>query len=912
MTDRGASGARFATQLVRASVRLCPRRYRDAFGAEVVEVFAERFADERAQGLMAAAKLVARTELDLVATAALEHLDAWHARARGSMATRHRPAAPDRGGDRMDRVLQDLKFAGRALRASPGHTTAAALTMALGIGANVAIFSLVDALLLRPAPGVEDPEHVVALFTAEGGAPSVSSYVDFRDLEHSLTTLRGLAAFKPMAMDLSASDTTERIEGMLVTARYFEGLGVEPVLGRFFLADEDRPPDQTPVVVLGWGLWQRRFGGSEEVIGREVRLNGRMFTVIGVAPAGFRGTLLSSRPEAFAPMAMQPHFMPTAGYLLDRRGWGGVLVVGRLSEGLTIEQARAELATRAAQLRAEHREAADREYRLSPLRQSSLLPEVRSQVIGLSTLLLAVVSLVLLVACSNVANLLLARAASRERELAVRGALGAGRARLVGLLLTESLLLALLGGSAGLAVAFGALRPLRRLPLPFELELGLDARVLAFAAAVTLGSCLLFGLLPALRATRRAPAPNLRGAGASAARPRVAAALVVTQVAVSILLVVLAGLFGQTLLRLGSADLGFRHEDVALATIDPSLQGYQGPATAELYSQLAQRAAALPGAVASGLASNLPGSGDTDSWGVFPAGAATAERRMSLEIVFVDPGYFGTLGLELREGRFIEPRDGGGAQPVAVLNETAATLVAAELERPALGAVLWTGGDDEPPFEVVGVIADSTTGALREPPAPLLHLPMQQVATAGLVSRMTLLVRSAGEPSAQLPAIRALIRELDPHVPVIATGTLESQLAGSLVRERLSAGVLATSALLAVLLAAVGLYGVLGTALSRRTAELGVRMALGARAVDLVRMVVAEGLWLCGLGLLLGLAGAMLSSRLIGSWLYGVSALDPVTYLAAAAFLALVAAVASYLPARRATRVDPVTALRAD
>ena len=813
----------------------------------------------------------------------------------------------------MDRMLQDLRFAARALRASPGHTAAAALTMALGIGVNVAIFSLVDALLLRPAPGVKEPARVVALFTAEGGAPSVSSYVDFRDLEQSLATLSGLAAFKPMAMDLSASDTTERIEGMLVTARYFEGLGVEPAAGRFFVADEDRPPDQTPVVVLGWGLWQRRFGGSEEVVGREVRLNGRMFTVIGVAPAGFRGTLLSSRPEAFAPMAMQPHFMPTAGYLLDRRGWGGVLVVGRLSDGATIEQARAELATRGAQLRAEHREAADREYRLSPLRQGSLMPEVRSQVMGLSTLLLAVVSLVLLVACSNVANLLLARSAARERELAVRGALGAGRSRLVSLLLTESLLLAVLGGSAGLAVAFGALRPLRRLPLPFELQLGLDARVLAFAAAVTLGSCLLFGLLPALRATRRAPARSLRGTGAAAAaRPRLAAALVVTQVAVSILLVVLAGLFGQTLLRLGSADLGFRHEDVALATLDPSLQGYQGPATAEFYSSFAQRAGALPGAVASGLASNLPGSGETDSWGVFPAGAATAERRMSLQIVFVDPGYFETLGLALREGRFIEPRDSGSAQPVVVLNETAAALVEAELERPALGALLWTGGDDEPPFEVVGVIADSTTGALREPPAPLLHLPLQQAAAAGLVSRMTLLVRSEGEPSAQLPAIRALVRELDPHVPVIATGTLESQLAGSLARERLSAGVLATSALLAVLLAAVGLYGVLGTALSRRTAELGVRMALGARAVDLVRMVVAEGLVLCGLGLLLGLAGAVLASRLIGSWLYGVSALDPATYLAAAAFLALVATVASYLPARRATRLDPVTALRAD
>jgi predicted permease len=902
--ERGSFGERLATRLARAALRLSPRSFRGSFGDDLLDVFAERFREVRRRGLVAAAGLVVRTMLDLITTAALERAGA------GRRTRAARGGARTRETRRMDRLLQDLGFAWRVLRKSPAHTVAAVLTMALGIGANVAIFSFVDALLLRPAPGVAGADRVVTLFTAEGGRLGVSSYLDVQDLDAGMTTLSSLAAFKPLSMDLSTRETTERVEGMLVESSYFRALGVEPVAGRFFLDEEDRPPAQSTVAVLGWGLWQRRFAGSEEVLGAEVRLNGRVFTVVGITPAGFRGTYLGSRPELFVPMAMQPHFMPTSGYLLDRRGWGGVVGVGRLRDGVTLEQASAELATHGARLRAEYRESAEREYVFAPLRRGNLMPDMRSQAVALSALLLGVVALVLLAACANVANLLLSRSAARQRELAVRRALGAGRPRLMAQLLTESLLLALFGGAAGVGLALFAFPAMRRLPLPFVLDVTIDARVLFFAAAVTVLSALLFGLLPAYRSTRTVPASDLRGGGAAPTRPRLAGALVATQIAVSMLLAILAGLLGRTLAQLAATDVGFRHQDVALATIDPALQGYQGTATAAFYQQLVERLRARPGVSSAGLASVLPGSEDRDVAGFFPPGQAVQARRMGMQFCVVDAGYFETLGIGLREGRLLQESDGASSPPVVLLNESAAALVARSLERPALGSSLWTGGDDEPVLEVVGVVADSKTGPLREPPAPMVYFSLPQAAAADTVSRLTVVARWANEPAELLPAIRAVVRELDPNVPVVASGTLETHLSGSLIRERLSAGVLASSALLTLLLASVGLYGVLGTAVSRRTAELGLRMALGARAGNLVRMVVGQGLALYGIGLVVGVAGAALASRMVGSQLYGVRAFDPATYLAAAFALAAVTTLASYLPARRATRIDPVRALR--
>jgi predicted permease len=905
-TSSLSRGERAALRLARAALRASPRTFREAFGDELLDVFSARYREERRRGRLAALALVARTQLDLLATAAIEHWNELRA-ARSSLPGPLRREE----NERMDRLLKDLVFAARVLRASPAHTSAAVLTIALGIGANVAIFSLVDALLLRPLPGIPEPGRVVVLFTEDGGSAGVSSYLDVQDLAQATTTLSGLASYKPLAIDLSAGGETERVDGMLVTASYFPTLQVDPAVGRFFLDEEDRPPAQSPVAVLGWGLWQRRFGGAE-IVGDEVVLNGRSFTVIGIASPDFRGTYLGSRPELFVPMAMQPVFMPTSGYLLDRRGWGGVGGVGRLSESATLEEARAEIATLGAQLRAEYREAAEREYLLSPLRQGSLMPAMRSQAVGLSALLLVVVALVLLAACANVANLLLSRSTARRRELAVRGALGAGRRRLVAQLLTESAVLAALGGVAGLGIAAALLPPLRRLPLPFALDLALDGRVLAFAFVVTLGSVLVFGLLPALRATRNTPEIDLRGGAAATARPRLALALVVTQIGVSLLLAVLAGLLGRTLVALGSTELGFRQRDVAMAVVDPALQGYDGPATAAFYEALVERVRALPGVAAAGLVSLPPGTSDRDVSGFFPPGRAVAARRMSMQFSVADAGYFETLGLALLSGRLIEPGDGATSRPVVVLNESAAALVTRSLERPALGALLWTGGDDEPELEVVGVVADSKTGMVRDAPAPMVYFALPQAAAAGLASRMTLLARGEQEPAALLPELRRAVREIDPHVPVIGSGTLDSHLAAALVRERLSASVLGGAAATALLLAAVGLYGVLGTAVSRRTAELGLRMALGARGADLVRMVVAQGLGLYVVGLVLGLLGAVFASRLVGSQLYGVPPVDPATYGAAALVLGAVTAVASWLPARRATRIDPVRALRED
>ncbi|MFQ5742163.1 MAG: ABC transporter permease [Acidobacteriota bacterium] len=817
----------------------------------------------------------------------------------------------------MDRLLQDLRYGLRMLANNPGFTAVAVITLALGIGANTSIFSLVNALLLRPLPRIQEPDRLVAIYTTHDGRyTGVSSYMDYLDFRQRNEVFEDLAVYKPLLMDLSSEDLTERVQGMIVSASYFSVLGVQPARGRFFLPEEDRTPGTEAVAVLGYGLWQLRFGADPGIVGRSVVLNGRAFTVVGVAPEGFRGTDLEEVPEIFAPMMMQPHFMPAYGNLLERRGWGGILIVGRLRQQATLSQARANLATLSAWLKQEYpRTTEHREYSLVPFTQAAVSPEARADVVRLSWLLLGVVGMVLLIACVNVANLLLARSSRRRREIAVRQAIGAARGRLVRQLLLESVTLSLFGGAAGLLLGVWSNRFLRALPLPFHLDLSLDLRILAFTFLLSLLTGVLFGVAPALEATRAHPASHLRAAVADGGRAqgrRWGNVLVVAQVALSLLLLIAAGLFARTLINLGTIELGFDAKNVLVATLDPALQGYEGTEVLDFYQRLMDRIDSLPGVGAASLVSNLPGPGNDDVTSIAVEGYDPGPgNSLSISFNLVGVNYFRTMGIPILRGRAFSDRDDRNAPQVAVINETAARAFRQSTGRDELGARVSSEGPEGPFVEVIGIAADSKTGNLRADPVPLIYLLQRQLAM-GNWSRMTLLVRTGGDPLGLLPSVRAAVEAIDPNIPVFNVGTLEAHLAITLVQERLSATLLVISALLALLLAAVGLYGVLSYSVSQRTRELGLRMALGAHAGDLLKSVVWQGMMLVASGVLIGLLAAFAAARLLSSFLFGVTGTDPLTYLGVSALLAAVSLLASYLPARRATRVDPMIALRSE
>ncbi len=818
----------------------------------------------------------------------------------------------------MDRLAQDFRFGLRTLSRSPGFTAVAVITLAVGIGINTAVFSLVNAFLLRPLPQVEDVETLVAMFTSEGGTPGVNAYMDYLDFAERSEAFAGLASYKPLLMDLSTGDNTERVQGMIVSANYFDVLGVEPAAGRFFALEDDDEPDGETAVVLGYSLWQERFAGAADIVGKQARLNGRTFTVVGVAPAGFRGTYLESRPQVFATMMMQPHFMPASGNLLERRGWGGIFVVGRLGDGVGIEQAGDSVAGVAEWIIEQNPQFANwgREYTLVPLHQATLMPGERNAVVLTSSLLMGIMGLVLLVACVNVANLMLTRSVRRRSEIAIRQALGADRVRLFRQLLVESLTLGLLGGAAGLLLAQWGSSLLRRLPFPLELDLSLDARVLGFALIASLATGVVFGLAPAFRAARVDLSCNLRpvlAGGATIGRRRMSSGLVIVQVALSMVLLIVAGLFARTLINLGSIELGFDADNVLAATVDPGLQGYEGAEVKAFYDRLMPRIEAVPGVVAASLVSALPGPENDNSWSISLQGyTPEADERLGSYVSYVASDYFETIGIPIMRGRGFTAADDNGP-PSVVINETAAELLAQLTGRDALGGRIGFDGPDGDFVGIIGIAGDSKVGNLRADPRPQTYLPHAQVAALGMGARMSLLVRTgAADPLGVLPGVRTALQETDPNVPVFDATTLEDHLSATLVRERLSAALLGLSAALALLLAGVGLYGVLSYSVARRTKEMGIRIALGARSDEVRLLVVRHGLLLVAIGVVAGVVASAALAVLLSGFLYGVTGTDPLTYAGVVLVIAVVALAASYVPARRATRVDPLVALRSD
>ena len=806
----------------------------------------------------------------------------------------------------------DLRQSFRVFRRSPGYAAAVTCSLAIGIGGATAIFMLVNSLLFRPLPGLADQDRLVSVQTSEfGGAYGVSSYMDFLDFQSESLTMASMAAFKPRMADISAGAVPEAVNAAMVTPGYFETLGVSPLVGRFFDALEDAGPGAQAEVVLTYGLWQRLFAGTADALGRTVQVNGRQFEVIGVAPPEFQGTTVMEIPELFVPMSMQPVLMPESGYLLDRRGWGGISVVGRLSEGISIAAASEEVQVLGARLAEEYPSTNSRRvYEVIPLRDSALpgVPMSRLNLAG--GLLLAVVGLLWVVVCLNVANLFLARALRRRHELAVRLALGAARVRVAASLVLEFMVLAVAAGTLGVALSRLMAGVASSTPGLASLDVAFDTRTALFAGLLTMASGILCALFPALSPSVSGRAADSISVGLQRTTRRwPRRLLVVGQVGFSVVLLLGTGLFVRTFVNLTAAGPGFDAEGILTAEFHPGLQGYEPGEIGDYYDRLRQAAAGLPGVVSVALADALPGVGGmgADSW--FFEDAEEPEPS-SMAFSAVTPNFFPSLGVPVLEGRGLAPSDSPDQPPVLVVNEAAARLIAQRTGRGAIGAGLSFSGPEGPFIEVVGVVGDTRSGRdLR--PVPTLYGAHGQVLALGFGgSRMRLLLRTAGPAGALAGPLRQAAAEVDPDVAASNVGTMEDALARVFGPDRLAVSVLGLSSALAVLLVAVGLYGLLSVMVAQKTRDFGIRVALGAGRSAMTRIVLQEALLLSSIGLVLGLAAGPALSRLASGFLVGVEPTDPVAVGAGALTVLAVAMLSAWVPARRAMKADPLEAMR--
>jgi predicted permease len=818
----------------------------------------------------------------------------------------------------MDTLLYDLRHAARKLAKSPGFTAVAVLSLGLGIGANATIFSFLNAIFLRPLP-VEDPDRVVAVFTSDFSGPLYggSSYPDYLDFRTKTDAFAGLAAYTVAPMSLSEGSQTDRVFGELVTANYFAVAGLQASRGRTFRPAEDESPAATPALVVSDGFWRRRFAADPAVVGKGVTLNGHPFTVVGIAPPGFTGMMRGLAVDVWVPMTMAGA-IPSSDRL-DGRGNRFLFLLGRLKPGVTAEAAQARLAVLAAGLQRTYPDnwtdvkEKCRVITVVPESRARLFPAVRGAVLGFLGLLLSVVGLVLLMACTNVAGLLLARATARRREIAVRLSLGASRGRIIRQLLTESLVLSLLAAILGIVVAswatdlLVALRP--PVPIPVALDLRLDLRVLGFTLLVSILTGLVFGLAPALQASRPELLPALKDGSAAGERaasrwsPR--RVLVVAQMAMSLVLLMGAALFLQSLGNAHRIDLGFDRANLLLLSLDVRLNGYDEPRGRLLYEQLLERAKGLPAVRSASLATEVPlGLGGTRR-GIWVEGyEARSGEDMGVHTNTVGPDYFRTMGIRLVRGRDFAASDTGGRPGVVVVNEAFARRYWPDQD--PIGRHVRLGDASGAPAQVVGVVQDGKYVTLGEDPKPFFYVPFLQRYESGA----TLHVRTAGDPRGLAEAMRREVRALDPSLPVFDEKTMTDHLGVSLLPARLAASVLGLFGVVASILAAVGIYGVMDQAVRQRTRELGVRVALGARPADLLSMVLGQSMRVAVAGLAIGLLAALGLSRLVASLLYGIGATDPATFVAIPALLAAVAMLASYVPARWAMKVDPMVALR--
>ncbi len=809
----------------------------------------------------------------------------------------------------MSQVVQDLKYAFRMFAKRPVFTAAGVLTLALGIGLNAAVFSAVHALLLRPLPGVHEPERLVQFYREWPGIPygsnSIPHFQDMRDRTGDV--FEDAAAWTFVQVSLATEDRSEMLMGAMVSANFFDVLGVRAMRGRTFTPDEATGPGAHPVVVLGHGLWQRRFGGDPSLVGRSITVNGQPFTVVGIAPEEFKGAQRGVEPALYVPLMMQEVIRPGRS-LMEARGSNFLSGVARLRNGVTAAQAEEAMQGLLAGLREDHPD----QYGNSGIvlvRQADagIHPSMRDAQVGMSTVIMAVVGLLLLVACVNVANLFLARAGERRKEMGIRLSLGARRGRIVRQLLTESVVFSLLAGGAGVVLAWAAIRVGNSIRLPVDIpvsfDLALDPPVLAFTATVALLTGVVFGLVPALQASKPETVSALKGeSAAGASRSRTSQGLVVAQMALSILLLVSAGLFVRNLQAATDVDKGFDSDNLLVAGVHPGLQGYTEEEARLFYRDLLERVRTLPGVSQVALGEVLPLGFSSQQTSVdVPGYEPSPDEQMSIDYNIVGPGYFEAMGIPVRGREFTEA-DEVEAPGVIVVNEHFARRFWPG-EDP-VGKIVRVGGERS----VVGVVPTGKYQRLGEAPTAYMYLPFEQ----SFNYAMTVHVRTTGDPEALAPRLRQVVRSLDPNLPVYDVKTMNNHLGIALMPARLGGITLGLFGVLGLILAAVGIYGVTAVSVARRTREMGIRIALGAKPGRVLGLVVRQGLGITAVGIVIGLGAAFVAAGFVRDLLYTGQALDPVIFLGVPAVLGAVALLATWVPARRAAGVDPVRALKTE
>lgn len=803
---------------------------------------------------------------------------------------------------------QDIRFGLRMLSRNPGFTAVAVLTLAFGIGANTAIFSLIEAAILRNLP-VKDPQQLVLLSNInEDQAINAFSYPQFTYMRQYGQS-SNIFAYTDTKLNLNAGDVTEEASGLLVSEDYFSELGVRPFLGRLIVSGDES------VAVLSHRFWVGRFGGDRTIVGKAATLNGLPFTIVGIAPKQFFGTEEGSSPDMYVPLVMRDRLSPGEPMLPARNNFW-LTVMGRLRPGMKADQARAEFGVLYQQANLEQTRGLPGE---SPLVRYfrgisiTVIPGDRGPG-GLRDnfrrpllILMTIVGLVLLIACANVASLLLARATARQKEMGVRIALGAGRARLLRQFLTEGLLLSTSGGLLGLVIAWWLADGLIGILMRTTLSVSPDATVFAFTLSVTILTGLLFGAAPAFRATRFDPISSLRSEyGIGRLRNWGGRSVLVTgQVAISLFLLIGAGLFIRTLMNLRNLDMGFRGDHVLLMSVNPGLSRYTTDRTDNFYTALLERVKAVPGVQSASIA-DQPLLGGAMFDGLTVEDHATIPGQPpTVAVKSVTPGFFETMGIVIRGGRDFTKEDRRGTQKVAIINERVARQFF-DGQNP-IGKHIGVGSLT-PDLEIVGVIADTKYRSLRNPAPRTVYLPFSQLKSPS--PARTLHIRSHGEPSRMASAIRDQVREIDKNLPVTDLKIFAELVDENLVQERLIASISGFFGTLAVLLACMGLYGVMSYAVTCRTREIGIRMALGASRIRILEKILRESLGFVLIGTVIGISAALASMRLIQSQLFGVKTADPLTIVVATFLMVAVATIAGFLPARHASKVDPMVALR--
>lgn len=818
----------------------------------------------------------------------------------------------------MENLIKDIRYGVRMLTKNPGVSLVAVITLALGIGANTAIFSGVSAFLMRPL-SVPNPNDLVRPMeiAEDRGVTDEFSYPDFLDYRDQSTSFSGLAAEDMLQAAIDAENQNDVIWGQVVSANYFDLIEVKPILGRTFLPDEDKNPGANAVVVLSHSFWQRRLGSDPNVVGKTVQLNNRGYQVIGVTPDYFVGTKFALALDFWTPMSMAEDLRRNPG-LLKERGAHWMNVIGRLKPSVSLSQASAEMsatATRLNQTYSDNRAASTQAQVLHEI--DGRWAEMGNVFKSGGAIAMAIVGLVLLIACANVANLMLARAAARRKEIGIRLALGANRARLVRQLLTESILLSIFGGTLGLLLAFWVTDLMQAFVPILEYNIvknffAIDSRALVFTLIISLATGLVFGLAPAWHSSNPDVVPVLKGDPEVARRGKRRAfslrnMLVVAQVALSLVVLICGGLFIKSFRKAQTMDPGFDNSKGLFLSLSPSLVGYEEEQSRSFYKQVLERVSHVPGVEAASFIRTLPLGDSSNSNGPILKEGETLQRGSAGRNIMntvVSRGYFNAMQIPLIEGRDFDERDTTKTKRVIVINQRMAEMLWPS--ESAIGKQIFIGSDSRDGLEVVGVVKTGKYRALAEDPKPFYYSSMDQRRP----TTMALVIRPTVDPVSLVGAIRSELQAIDRRVPVFAVKTMDQHKTYALWAPNMAASFSLAFGVLAILLSAVGLYSVMAYVVSQRTREVGIRMALGANRADVMKMITRQGMRLAAVGVGIGLLLALAVAQVLSSLLIGISGYDVTTFVLVPALLAVVALVACYLPARRATKVDPLVALR--